>query len=223
MQKLITQFCLIITITVVFGTQSFAQLTNFSAALDAVAQDQDFNGIFESGGEANNLNEIRRTDGVINQAYFFEFDVSSVAANSIVTSAELLFTVFETPTSPGDIAIVAYEADGTLTLPDDGSGPALLVGSYDPVSLGRGTVSVELDASILGGFATTGGFVGIRMQGLENEAFTIIRGRETTLIGIAPTLALNVTTVPEPSALLPMLFAAMLLFAFRLRPTHISI
>ena len=207
MQTLVKQFCWTIAFAITFATPSYAELVNITPVFNATLQDQDLDGIFETGSNANNVNEVRRTDGVVNEAYYFEFDVSGVDANLPVTSASLSFTVFEAPSSPGDIAILAYEADGVADFTEDGVLPAVLIGSYDPISLGSGTVSVMLDATIVNDFATTGDFVGIRMQGFETDASTTIRGIETTLIGIPPTLSLDTTAVPEPSALVLLLAA----------------
>ena len=203
-----------------FATPSFAQLVSFLPAFDATILDQDLDGTFESGSTANNTNDIRRTDGVVNQGYLFEFDVSDVGANSMVISASLFFTVVDPPTLPGDIAILAYQADGILTLPDDGDRPSLSVGSYDPVSLGSGTVSVMLDANAINVLAMSGDFIGIRMQGAENDALSTIRGIQTTLPGDPPTLLLDVTSVPEPSAS-PFLLIAAISVALCVHPKRI--
>ena len=212
----VIRFCWTIALTSIFSTPSYAELVGFLPLFDATLRDDGFDGTFDSGGNGNPFNQVRRTDGVVNEVYFFEFDVSGVDASSTVTSATLTFTVLETPTSPGNIEILAYQADGVLTFPDDGDRPSVTVGSYDPISLGSGMVNVMLDASVLNGFALTGDFIGIRMQGLETDASTTIRGIQTTQVGDPPTLSLNVTAVPEPSAF-ALLMTTSIPFALRLR------
>ena len=222
MRLLISRLCWTLALTSTFATPSFAQLVSFLPAFDATLLDQDLDATFESGNTSNPVNDIRRTDGVVNQGYLFEFDVSGVGANSMVTSASLFFEVLDPPRLPGDIAILAYQADGILTLPDDGDRPSLSAGSFDPVSLGSGTVSVTLDANVINILAMNGDFIGIRMQGAENDALSTIRGIQTTLPGDPPTLLLDVTTVPEPSAL-PLLFMATISVAMRYRPMRFPI
>ena len=216
MRILIARLCFLFVLTNALITNSHAESVNLTAGFEALSLDQDLDGTFESFGDANNINEIRRTDGVVNQGYLFEFDVSGLDANSTITSAELLFTVFDEQIFPGDIAIVAFQADGALTLPIEDNQPSFFIGGYDPGSLGSGPVSVSLDTSILNVLATSGDVIGVRMQGAENDALTTIRGLQTTLPGNPPTLSLNVTSVPEPTTL-PFLLATAIPIVLRWR------
>jgi hypothetical protein len=173
---------------------------DFIPEFDATLRDDGFDGTFDSGGNANSVNGIRRTDGVVNEIFFFEYDLSTLDDTANIASAQLSFEVFGIPNAPGDIEVLVYQADGILTFPDDGSRPAQSVASYDPITEGGGVVSIALDATVVNGFVSSGDFIGIRMQGLETNASTNIFGVNGFGSQIPPTLSLDITAVPEPSA-----------------------
>ncbi|MCC9600269.1 PEP-CTERM sorting domain-containing protein [Stieleria sp. JC731] len=176
-------------------------IVNLTPNFDATLRDDGFDGTFNSGGNGNFFNTIRRIDGVVNEVLFFEFDVSVVGDSEMVSSATLSLGVFGTPNDPGDIEILAYQADGVLTFPDDGARPSTLVATYDPISEGSGTISISLDAATVDGFIKGGDFIGFRLQGAEDQADTTIQGVVNVFDpGGPPTLTLDISAVPEPTS-----------------------
>ncbi|WP_146394853.1 hypothetical protein [Planctomycetes bacterium CA13] len=193
------------------------EIVTYTPAFDATLRDDGFDGTFDSGGNANPFNSIQRTDNVVNEVLFFEFDLTGLDSSAVVESASISFTILGTPTASGNIDILAYQADGVLTFPDDGSRIAQTVANYDPITLGGGTISVVLNTAVVNGFLNSGSYLGIRMQGSETNAATDIRGISTTAAGIPPTLSLSVVAVPEPTSFALILVSVLPAIACRRR------
>lgn len=187
----------VLLFAIVLASNASGAVLQFIPNFDATLRDDGFDGTFDSGGNANPINTINRVDGTVNEIFFFEFDLSSVGSGSNIASATLSIDVFSNPTDLGDIEILAYQADGLLTFPDDGSRPAQVIGSYDPITLGSGVITISLNTNGIESILSAGDFLGIRMQGAETQASADIWGLVGS--GASPTLTLDVSAVPEPS------------------------
>lgn len=132
-----------------------------------------------------------------------EFNAAALSGLS-VSNASVDLNVIGFTSGSQSIDIHGYVGDGIVNL-IDATAPSVLLGSFTASSLGP--VSVPLSAANLTGLVTTGGIVGLRLQG-PSEPVNVQLDAIQGLFGGPPTLQIDV--VPEPStALLLVGFASM--------------
>ncbi len=176
----------------------------FTATSNGYAESPNGNGDYTSlaSDPAGNL-VVRQFPGAVQDVALMTFDLSSLPANATITGVAFEFyESVETGNSGTVVGIDGYSTTSSAVMLGDATAAGTQLGQYDNVSLGVGVHSVSLSSSDLLGLVSSGGLVGIRLQGVQDNVNTAISSiyAGTHFAGQIPPQLVVTFSVPEPSA-----------------------
>jgi hypothetical protein len=180
-----------------------------SGTVDGYIQDPtgggDFTALFTNLSGTQGLPIINLAGLAAQDRSIVEFQNALLPANALIQSVTFSFQDLGTSNNVHDVDVLAYSANGTITLAD-ATTAATLVDTY--VSFGSTSVRTEsLTASVFQSLLGQGDYFALRLEGKEfgvNTGITSIeQGNFFPGLLIPPSLTINYTlqSVPEPSSL----------------------
>ncbi len=173
---------------------------------DAVIEDPNGNGNFTQFNSATNGLDIR--DFATDPLKPFEtrsvilFSLAGLTPSSSLSTLTFNFDEVGLANNVGTVAINAFSSTSSTITTSDATVSTTNLGSYDAIALGLGSHTVSLSTSYVQSLISSGAtYLGIRLQGTQENINTQLGSLETNSFFAAPTLTYSLQSVPEPSSL----------------------